>query len=571
MSMSNKAKGTIRTLKNYTKGFTELQIKARSATSNDPTGPSGALLSELARASFSHYRFVELMDIIDKRLNDSGKNWRHVFKALIVMEYLLQNGSEEVVAHCRNNLYIIKTLREFQFVDEHSKDQGANVRHKAKDVTQLLTNEQKLKEARAHLQDMNSFGNYGNDSSYGSGYGFENQKDSYGSRTQSRNASFSAEDRELAMAIEESRRMAQKQPAQRSSSETDDDLRKAIEISKREAEQRERSIAKENELVVLDDYDPNPTPKNPQTSHIKQFDFFGNIVHEPAAQAASSGSSDLLCLDPLQFTGQSQTPSFQQNNYNAYRTSGYTSNPNPFTQTNPAFPQNNQQFSQNNNFNQTSNAFSQNNGFAQTSSGYPHNQGASNHSTGNFPQNNGPFSQTAGLNHQSPQPSFDQLPTNNYTGANNSFPSNDPISQTFSPTSQNAPGFQSQFTGAFDGGFNAKPLPHQNKTNANAALASIARNSSQIDPFASLAASRSNNLRPRSGTNPEFLSGNSNPFHGTWSNAPPTFPDSVPPSQNKPNSMDMFSQPPPNNPFASFQGGPTPTNNPNNGNQNIFF
>jgi epsin len=24
--------------------------------------------------------FLEIMDMVDKRLNDSGKNWRHVFK-----------------------------------------------------------------------------------------------------------------------------------------------------------------------------------------------------------------------------------------------------------------------------------------------------------------------------------------------------------------------------------------------------------------------------------------------------------------------------------------------------------
>lgn len=34
--------------------------------------------------STSH-EFMEIMDMIDKRLNDSGKNWRHVFKASLVV------------------------------------------------------------------------------------------------------------------------------------------------------------------------------------------------------------------------------------------------------------------------------------------------------------------------------------------------------------------------------------------------------------------------------------------------------------------------------------------------------
>lgn len=29
---------------------------------------------------FNRADFIEIMDMIDKRLNDKGKNWRHVFK-----------------------------------------------------------------------------------------------------------------------------------------------------------------------------------------------------------------------------------------------------------------------------------------------------------------------------------------------------------------------------------------------------------------------------------------------------------------------------------------------------------
>jgi len=29
---------------------------------------------------FSRNDFIEIMEMLDKRLNDKGKNWRHVFK-----------------------------------------------------------------------------------------------------------------------------------------------------------------------------------------------------------------------------------------------------------------------------------------------------------------------------------------------------------------------------------------------------------------------------------------------------------------------------------------------------------
>lgn len=62
----------------------------------------------------------------NKRLNDKGKNWRHVLKALKVLDYCLHEGSENVVVWAKDNVYIVKTLREFQYIDEENRDQGLN-------------------------------------------------------------------------------------------------------------------------------------------------------------------------------------------------------------------------------------------------------------------------------------------------------------------------------------------------------------------------------------------------------------------------------------------------------------
>jgi hypothetical protein len=70
--------------------------------------------------------FYDIMDMLDKRLNDKGKNWRHVLKALKVLDYCLHEGSELVVTWARKNIYIIKTLREFQYADEDGRDVGQN-------------------------------------------------------------------------------------------------------------------------------------------------------------------------------------------------------------------------------------------------------------------------------------------------------------------------------------------------------------------------------------------------------------------------------------------------------------
>lgn len=70
--------------------------------------------------------FYEIVEMLDKRLNDKGKNWRHVLKSLKVVDYCLHEGSEQVVTWATKNLYIIKTLREFQYIDEDGRDVGQN-------------------------------------------------------------------------------------------------------------------------------------------------------------------------------------------------------------------------------------------------------------------------------------------------------------------------------------------------------------------------------------------------------------------------------------------------------------
>nr|XP_044989806.1 epsin-1 isoform X3 [Jaculus jaculus] len=111
-----------RQMKNIVHNYSEAEIKVREATSNDPWGPSSSLMSEIADLTYNVVAFSEIMSMIWKRLNDHGKNWRHVYK----------------------------TLKDFQYVDRDGKDQGVNVREKAKQLVALLRDEDRLREERAH-------------------------------------------------------------------------------------------------------------------------------------------------------------------------------------------------------------------------------------------------------------------------------------------------------------------------------------------------------------------------------------------------------------------------------------
>ncbi|XP_062507846.1 epsin-2-like [Corticium candelabrum] len=134
-----------RQLKNVVNNYTDAEVKVREATSNDPWGPSSSLMAEIADSTYNVMEFGQVMGMIWRRLNDHGKNWRHVYKALVVLDYLIKTGSERVYQQCREHVFTVQTLKDFQFVDKDGKDQGVNVREKSKQLVALLKDDDRLR------------------------------------------------------------------------------------------------------------------------------------------------------------------------------------------------------------------------------------------------------------------------------------------------------------------------------------------------------------------------------------------------------------------------------------------
>lgn len=140
--------GLKRNAKNIVKKYSDAQVKVREATSNDPWGPSSTTMAEIADLTYNVVAFSEIMQMIWKRLNDHGKNWRHVYKALVLLEYLIKTGIEKVAQQCIENIFAIQTLKDFQYMEDN-KDHGMNIREKSKKLVALLKDSEKLKAERA--------------------------------------------------------------------------------------------------------------------------------------------------------------------------------------------------------------------------------------------------------------------------------------------------------------------------------------------------------------------------------------------------------------------------------------
>lgn len=115
----------------------------------------------------------------------SAEEWRQIYKALQLLEFLIKHGSERVVDDARSHLTLLKMLRQFHFIDANGKDQGVNVRNRAKELADLLSDvdriRQERKKARANKAKYTGVEGGAGAFSSGSRYGgFGNESGRYG-------------------------------------------------------------------------------------------------------------------------------------------------------------------------------------------------------------------------------------------------------------------------------------------------------------------------------------------------------------------------------------------------------
>lgn len=134
---------------NMVMNYTEVEAKVREATNDEAWGPTGPQMQELAQSTFFYEQFPEVMGMLWKRmLQDNRSAWRRTYKSLLLLNYLVRNGSERVVTSAREHIYDLRTLENFKYIDELGKDQGLNIRVKAKDLIDFIQDDNRLRDER---------------------------------------------------------------------------------------------------------------------------------------------------------------------------------------------------------------------------------------------------------------------------------------------------------------------------------------------------------------------------------------------------------------------------------------
>ncbi|KAH7319306.1 hypothetical protein BKA65DRAFT_99014 [Rhexocercosporidium sp. MPI-PUGE-AT-0058] len=106
-------------------------------------------MQEIANGTYNYQLLNEIMPMIYKRFTEkAAEEWRQIYKALQLLEFLIKNGSERVIDDARSHLTLLKMLRQFHFIDQNGKDQGLNVRNRAKELAELLSDVERIRAER---------------------------------------------------------------------------------------------------------------------------------------------------------------------------------------------------------------------------------------------------------------------------------------------------------------------------------------------------------------------------------------------------------------------------------------
>jgi epsin len=85
--------------------------------------------------------------------NQRPAAWRVIFKGLTLTEHLVKNGSERCVDDARNHSHLLRSLDRFNY-HEGTVDRGLGVREKAKQLVDILGDDDRIREERMRARQL---------------------------------------------------------------------------------------------------------------------------------------------------------------------------------------------------------------------------------------------------------------------------------------------------------------------------------------------------------------------------------------------------------------------------------
>ncbi|CAO2190218.1 unnamed protein product [Urochloa humidicola] len=132
---------------------TPAELLVQEATNNAACVPDAKTLACIADAAFDMDDCWRIAKVLHHRLSRAAdwKEWRPVYKALVVLEFLLTHGPDDLPREFLPDMPAMRDLRSFRYVDDKGFDWGACMQRRTDSVLALLTDADRLRHARRHL------------------------------------------------------------------------------------------------------------------------------------------------------------------------------------------------------------------------------------------------------------------------------------------------------------------------------------------------------------------------------------------------------------------------------------
>ncbi|GIL88365.1 hypothetical protein Vretimale_15048 [Volvox reticuliferus] len=128
---------------------TEIELKVLEATNEEPWGPHGKEMQEIARAAEDPEKYNLIMNVISERLQMRDENWRLCYKGLLLLEYMVKHGPWRIVDELARSVTSLERLRDdFEYKDAQGRDHGINVRQRAGELAALVCNTDRVRQER---------------------------------------------------------------------------------------------------------------------------------------------------------------------------------------------------------------------------------------------------------------------------------------------------------------------------------------------------------------------------------------------------------------------------------------
>lgn len=94
------------------------------------------------------------------------------YKALLLLEYMIKHGPIRVARDVESSGAVMDRLQNFQFKDPNGRDHGVNVRHRAKEIAELVSSPENLERERVKAASLkHKYGGVSKQDMSGGGFG----------------------------------------------------------------------------------------------------------------------------------------------------------------------------------------------------------------------------------------------------------------------------------------------------------------------------------------------------------------------------------------------------------------